>query len=219
VATLRLAETSRRKTAVLAATSRKRLLMGRYLGWAHGTSRHPHGLVGPAGEAAVRQAILQSGRVVPLTPGAGEINRILNVRLPGALDSGGFMIPIVDGVPQAPVTVLMEVKNLRSWIYPSSQELFQVLYKGAVVQRAAPAQPIVPVLICRKAHTTTFWMAHQLGFIVIDMGVQFVGDVPATRLDEVRNERHFSDIRLGAEPARPGPALLRRVAGQVAGDR
>src|ERR1700687_3983368 len=97
------------------AAGRKRLLYGRYLGWATGTARHPRGLVGPAGEAAARSAILESGAVIPVAPGAAGVSRILNVNLSGPLDSAGYTIPLgVGGVPGQPVTLLFEVKNLRN---------------------------------------------------------------------------------------------------------
>ncbi len=44
-------------------------------------------------------------------------------------------------------------------------------------------------------------MAHQLGFFVIQMGIQFAGDVNAKALDEVRNELHMTDLRTGFGPS------------------
>jgi len=41
-------------------------------------------------------------------------------------------------------------------MYPSSIELYQVLNKASSLQLQHPAQPIIPFLACRKAHTTTF---------------------------------------------------------------
>jgi hypothetical protein len=97
--------------------------------------------------------------------------------------------------------VLVEVKNIRGWIYPQSAELYQLLSKAVVVQQRQPDQPIVPVLVCRRAHETTFWMARQLGFMVIDMGAQFVGDIDQASLDEVRVELYFSDLHRGTGPS------------------
>lgn len=184
------------------AAARKRLLYGRYLGWATGTARHPRGLVGPAGEAATRSAILQSGAVIPAAPGAAGVARILNVNLSGPLDSAGYTIPLgVGGVPGTAVTLLFEVKNVRNWLYPAAAEPFQLLGKAVRVQRGNPDVPIVPVLVCRKAHTTTFWMAKQLGFMIIDMERQFIGAVDEDRFMEVRNELHFHDLAMGEGPS------------------
>ena len=43
------------------------------------------------------------------------------------------MVPLVGDLPQPPVTVLIEVKNIREWIYPSNAELYQLqarAYRG-----------------------------------------------------------------------------------------
>jgi hypothetical protein len=181
--------------------SRKRLLFARYTGWSQGTRRNPQGLIGPAGERGVRSAILAAETVIPLVPGAGEVGHVLGTRLAGAVDSAGFMIPVHKGIPLDPVTLLFEVKNLRSWIYPSSAELYQLLHKAVVLQRARPSSSIVPIIVCRKAHTTTFWMARQLGFFAIAMDAQFAGKVDEASLDEVRTELHFTDLRVGTGPS------------------
>jgi hypothetical protein len=139
------------------AAARKRLLYARYLGWASGTKRHPKGLIGPAGEAAVRSGILESGAVLPTEPGAGAVARLLGLSLPGPLDSAGVTVPIsADGTPGDAVTLLFEVKNIRQWIYPSAPEPYQLLAKGVLVQQARPDAAVVPILVCvcRKAHIT-----------------------------------------------------------------
>jgi hypothetical protein len=100
-----------------------------------------------------------------------------------------------------PVTLVIEVKSIRSWIYPASAELYQVLDKAAALQVAHPDQQILAVLICRKAHKTAYWMASQLGFMVIDTGIQYTGTVEETALLEVRNELHFQDLHAGSGPA------------------
>jgi hypothetical protein len=191
-----------RGTKIAAAAARKRLLLARYNGWAQGTKRHPRGLIGPAGEEALRRAIWASGALQPAAPEAGEVSKLLGVALPGPLDSAGYLVPLdANDLPQLPVTILFEVKNLRSWIYPSAHELYQLLHKALVLQTARPEHPIVPVFACRMAHKTTFWMAQQLGFVVIDMGIQFAGDINEEELLEVRNELHFQDLARGHGPS------------------
>jgi len=113
VATIQPTDQRKRTTAIRAAAGRKRLLYARYLGWASGTRRSPHGLIGPAGETAVRRALIESTALQPASPAAGPVSEILNVRLNGAADSGGFMNPLRGGLPQPPVTVLIEVKSIR----------------------------------------------------------------------------------------------------------
>lgn len=195
IATFQPAQQKLRTSRIATAAARKRALMARYNSWALGSIRHPHGLIGPAGEEAVRLAVLASSAIQPAAPNAGAVSEILGIKLPGSADSGGYMNPIVAGLPQPPVTVLIEVKNVRGWIYPNSSEIYQVLFKCLVLKRNHPSVPVVPILACRAAHMTTFWMAKQLGFVVIDMGAQFVGrQVEEGPLLEVRNELGFGDL-------------------------
>jgi len=205
IETIQPADQRRRGTAIARAAARKRLLYARYLGWATGTKRHPHGHIGPAGEAAARTGILASGTLQPVHPDAGQVSTLLGVSLPGPLDSAGYHVPLVHGVPQQPVTVMIEVKNIRAWIYPSAEEIYQLLTKAAIVQQTHPDQQILPVFICRRAHPTAFWMAQQLGFMIIDMELQFVGhpidEHEQAHFDEVRVELHFNDLRLGKGPS------------------
>lgn len=113
------------------------------------------------------------------------------------------MTPIVAGIPRAPVTVLIEVKSIREWIYPTSSELYQLLYKSMLVKRANASIPLVPILICRRAHPTAFYMAKQLGFLVIEMRAQFLGDtLTEDEVNEVRNELGFSDLYRNTGPSR-----------------
>jgi hypothetical protein len=193
--TIQPANQNRRSTKIAEAASRKRLLFARYNGWAQGTKRYPLGLIGRAGEAAVRSAILRSGALQPARPDAGEVGNLLGIELPGPVDSAGYLIPFSSGLPGIPITVLTEVKNIRSWIYPQTEELYQLLNKASVLQIARPDQQILPVLACRKAHPTTFYIAKQFGFLVIEMGRQFVDSVvSADELLEVRTELHFHDL-------------------------
>ncbi|WP_344414865.1 hypothetical protein [Pseudonocardia ailaonensis] len=211
VDTIQPADKGRRATKIAQAARRKRLLAARYNGWAQGTRRHPNGLIGPAGERAVRAAILDSQALVPATTGAGEVSNLLGVELPGAADSGGFLVPLVSGIPGPTVTVLIEVKNIRSWIYPSAAELYQLLHKATVLQQARPDSPIVPVLVCRRAHHTTFKMARQLGFFVIPMSRQFAGEVDEEDVAEIRTELHFQDLVRGADASQRVADRLRKT--------
>ena len=140
--------------------------------------------------------------MIPLAAGAGEASRVLGVQLGGPLDSAGITVPLDrQGMPGEPVTLLFEVTNVRQWLYPSAEEPFQLLGKAVVVQRAQPDAAIVPVLVCRKAHPTTYWMAKQLGLMVIDLERQFIGAVDEDKFMEVRNELHFNDLALGEGPS------------------
>lgn len=198
IPTLQPVNRTGRGTRIDQAAARKRLLYGRYMGWASGTKRHPQGLIGPAGEAATRAGIKDSDVVI-----FTSASHPLNVTLSGPLDSAGFILPLdSNGIPGVPITLLFEVKNLRQWLYPSAAEIYQLLGKAAAVQQTRPDAAIVPVLVCRRAHVTLFWMAAQLGFMVIPMDCQFIGPhVEEPKYLEVRNELHFNDLKLGNGPS------------------
>lgn len=149
----------------------------------------------------MRDGLSLSGALQPAIPGFAETTTLLNVRLLGPADSAAYLVPVIDGLPQPPITVLAEVKNIRSWVYPNSAETLQVLLKSLHLQLARPAAAIIPMLFCRRAHPTIFWMAQQLGFVVVELDTQYAGDVPENLLDEVRNELHFTDLRVGSGPS------------------
>lgn len=104
--------------------------------------------------------------------------------------------------PAGAVVVPIEVKNLRDWIYPEAPELHQLLSKAARLQSAHPDLRIAPVLVCRRAHYTTFKMARTLGFYVVDLRRQFLlpsSDLDQARVDEVRAELGY-DLEESEEP-------------------
>lgn len=183
------------------AHARKRLLYARYRGWAQGNAREPKGSIGPAGEKSARLGLQASGRMQPFEREFGAVHEVLGVKLLGEVDTGGYAVPLIKKIPQPAVAVLAEVKNIRSWVYPNSEEIFQVLGKALHLQTAAPTQPVIPLLICRRARDTTYWMAQQLGFIVIEMEAQYTGVSDEKSVDEVRNELFFKDLRPGAPPS------------------
>ena len=148
----------------------------------------------------MRQALADSGSFQPLSPYFGETNVVLGHRLSGSVDSAAVRVPMLgSGGYGAPVTLLFEVKNLRSWIYPSSAELYQLLTKGLDLQGARPGDATVPVLVCRRASGTIYRMAKQLGFFVIEMDAQWVSDVEESQLDPLRVELYYHDLRLQTE--------------------
>lgn len=119
--TLSPADTKGKTTAIRRAAARKRLLTARYLSWAESGSTYVHGIIGPAGEAAVRQAIMDTGRLSVTSTNAGEVTHALGIKLRGPLDSGGWL-PILhnNGRPAGLAYVPVEVKNIRPWLYPQS---------------------------------------------------------------------------------------------------
>jgi len=116
-----------------------------------------------------------------LRPDGGEVPRLFGVPVPGgSLDNAAFYTGMgVDGTPLPPVVVSIEVKNVRGWIYPSTQELYQLLEKSARLQIAHPDQRFMPVFVCRRMHPSLGWMAKHLGFYAIATWRQYIRPVVA----------------------------------------
>lgn len=141
---------------------------------------------------------------------------MLGYRLNAPLDSGGLMPTGSVDSPGPVVALPIEVKSIRDWIYPTSKELFQLLHKAARIQEAAPRHLILPVLICRKAHYTTYLMAQQVGFFVLDLLVQYLSPAAgsAQHTAEVRNELGLADIR---EEVQVDERIIRRFRNTLPG--
>lgn len=178
------------------AAARKRLLYARYLSWASGSRSRP-GTAGPAAETAVRAALTGVQGLALLAPGFGSVTNVFGVLLPGPLDSAAT---VTMDPTQLSVISPIEVKNVRYWLYPNSEEPWQLIWKALALSAAEPSWKIAPVLICRRAHATLFWMARDLGVLVREMRVSPMGDVDPAHLQEVVKGLGFSDLRVGAEP-------------------
>lgn len=198
---------TRRRRRVEDASARKRLLMARYYSYVQG-SDSGSSLAGPAGELAFDAALTRANpgvRTAVYNRGLPSVPQINGVAVPmGPLDNA-FVIQRLDKTTRAPippygVTALVEVKNVRDWIYPSSPELFQLLHKAAVIQNRHPDQSFLPVLVCRRAHTTTAFMAKDLGFFVIDTKRQYLAESSIIDLDhfrEMTDELGLVDMVIG----------------------
>lgn len=207
-------EALRRKIKFRDAAARKRLLQARYMSWARESSRMPN-LIGKGGErathASLKNASLQVSprvRCMLEKDEGGDVRRLFGQEVPsGPLDNAAhFMIRGTDGIPQL-VTAVIEVKNLRHWIYPDTPELFQLLDKAMRLQIVHPDRLIVPVLICRQRQYLTHTMAQDLGCFVVPMVNQ-----PMLPHVEVSDE-HFNEVcnELGYNLVRTDGALDRLV--------
>lgn len=187
-----------RSTDIEEAAARKRLLQTRYLGWAAGSTRAPN-LIGAGGERVARASLLRANESAPnyriFNPDGKEVDTLFRAKIEGgALDLAAQLIIEGDEL-ETVITVPMEVKNLRSWIYPSAHELFQLLDKAARLQITHPRRRFMPVLVCRRAHYLTFCMAKHLGFFVLVFDRRYASQpiqphwtVKADHLKEVRDE-------------------------------
>lgn len=161
----------RRKTAFERAAERKSLLQARYLGWTIASAHGPN-MIGDAGERVVHASLSTAAGhgYLLLKQGRRDVAQLFGQPVPGgSLDDAANLVVYDDQYP-VPITVLIEVKNIRHWIYPDSAEIYQLLDKAARLQQAHPNQLFVPVLVCRKVHYLTFRLAKSLGFIIFYFG-------------------------------------------------
>jgi hypothetical protein len=196
-------DTTGRATYIDRAVRRKGMLYGRFLRWSQTE-------FGPAGEHVVRASLTDASATgyLPISPGFGEVAALGTVRVNGPLDSGAWML-VPDLARQhlpTPHALLFEIKNRRLTLYPRHPEVHQLLYKAALLQATLPGQPIVPVLVCRRAHKWLFWMAKDLGFIVHDTKAQYLtlpDKTPLRYLEEVRDELALHDLKLVSPDSQP----------------
>ena len=204
VDTFSLTNSTASRRSVEKAAARKRTLTARYLQWASGTpGQGLHtGIVGSSLENILHESIRASSPSLGYrlnNPDTGKTEQIYDMTFGGSLDNACVWH---DDDHNAVFQIVVEAKNLREWIYPWSPELYQLLSKSA---RLAPfaedaGQLIVPVLVCRRAHPTLFYMAKDLGFHVVDTTKQLInfglvaGSEEDRLVNEVRAELGMLDI-------------------------
>ena len=196
-----------RRDAIRTAMRHKRALEGRYLSWSQESERHPN-LIGDGGErvvhASLRQTVAGYGLI---NPDRGEVDFLFDANVPGGPLDNAAHIALDAGDHLVAVTVLVEVKNLRGWIYPNTDGLYQLLYKAAALQAANPRRCLLPVLVARRVHYLAFRMAKHLGFHLIqfDAGVQPIlphWTVKEEDVHEIRDELGY--VLMLTDQAMPG---------------
>jgi hypothetical protein len=196
------AATSRSKESARRA-ARKRLLNARFHGWTRASSDWNPAPIPAALERVVHASLTNAaphGYRLLEPSGRHEVRTVFNQRVPGGpLDNAAFYTGIsADGVPGRATLVPIEAKNIRAWVYPRTQELYQLLDKSCSLHDRRPDVAIAPVFVCRRIHPTTAWMARQMGFHVIETRTQYVrpvvlekDDVARRKYDEVVEELGF----------------------------
>lgn len=208
---------SKRSRATADAAARKRLLQARFLSWGTETKKRPN-LLGRGGELALRESLLAAAPrgFMPVTSQAGAVTKLLGVNVPiGPLDNGARLVLVGQEATAPVITLPIEVKNVRHWLYPQDAEFFQLLDKSAQLQVLLPDHPIMPLLVCRRAHYWSYKMARDLGFFICDTREQFLAPhatVPATHVNEVRDELGYRITVVNG----PHIGLVKRLENAVA---
>ena len=89
----------------------------------------------------------------------------------------------------------IEVKNIRQWIYPNRPEIRDVLYKCCVLD-------VVPVLIARRIHYSTFSVLNPCGVLIHQTYNQLYPTSDAALAAAVRQKDTlgYHDVRTGNTP-------------------
>ena len=227
IGVMHLTDLSRRQTALSTSAARKRRLTARFLDWAASTSRFRSGLIGAGGEAVVHASLISAApngyRVI--RPEGGDVRSLLGEPVAsGPLDNAAFLNRLdSNGIPLSPILVAIEVKNVRHWLYPNAQEIYQLLYKAARLRQRSGGIDVLPVLVCRRRHYLTYEFSRALGFVAFETLRQFIhpgAPIAETKLDEVRVELGFRDLTVSSDPypdiVRLFADTLPRLGGRIA---
>jgi hypothetical protein len=89
----------------------------------------------------------------------------------------------------------IEIKNTREWVYPDKNIVTQLLRKCVQID-------VVPVLMARRIHYTTFTVLNACGAIIHQFYNQMYPSADAALAEQVRNKLTlgYSDVRIGNEP-------------------
>lgn len=208
-----------RTTANRTAMSKRRDYRS-FIGWT-GNPR----LCGTIAEQVVHASLLDlTGQYVWLPPDnakPGHVRQLLGRPLPeqlGPFDAAGHwpLDPHNPGHGFVPFAV--EVKNVRAWLYPWDHEVWDLLAKVAVFQTSEVARdlpPIVPVLIARRIHPTTFRMFSDVGALGEQMRKQWFAPQGTSKapldpdnFDRITTRFSFRDAtRAPVEPPPPQSSI------------
>jgi len=204
----------RRQTAFDRAAARKRLLYTRYLSWTRASGNTPN-LIGVGGERTTRASLLTAaGAGIGYRlekPAGGDVDRLFGHAVPiGPLDNAAHLYVPTENYRDVPILIPVEVKNLRSWIYPQTVELYQLLWMGVMA-------PILFVVVFALDG------AFQPGYSAFMVGLTRVAPyrAPGIRSCEPSDDRCRCTMRPsggegGSVPLPTSPAHSRCISTQVA---
>lgn len=183
VTTIRLPYPPGQKRMLQRLRGERRKAYRTYLAWAQDSpvcGKHAERVVLESAKSAASDAGLW---VPPQT--VGEIHTILGTTLNhGPLDVLAYVLAVPE--PTSDATLVIEVKNIHTWIYPWSRELWELLVKAAELP---PNVPTLPLLVCVRYAWQTGQMAKDTGFLLCHFGKQvFSPDIDAQAFADIQQE-------------------------------
>jgi len=162
----------------------------RYIAWAQdGTlcGKHAERVVLESASAVASEA----GLWVP-PQRIGELQEVNGVVLSrGPLDVLVHVLAVPE--PRADAALVIEVKNIHSWVYPWTAELWELLVKAAEL---AEETDVLPLLVCVRAAYQTNQLAKDIGFFACYLGSQlFNPDIDPGEFQAMVDEFGFAIIR------------------------
>ena len=171
VTTVRLPFEAGDKRRVERLRGERRKHYRKYLSWAQDgnlSGKHAERVV----LASAVEVASEAGLWVPPQK-VGEIREVDGVPISrGPLDVLAHVMEVPQ--PTADAALIIEVKNIHSWIYPWTAELWELLTKAAEL---AEQTPVMPVLVCARAGYQTNQMAKDVGFLACYLGEQLFNPV------------------------------------------
>jgi hypothetical protein len=157
----------RRGTEVSHQAARKRRLYRRFLGWTSNSR-----LCGSIAEQVVDAGLQElKGSRLWIPPGSrpGQITDLLGrpIQVGGPLDAAGAWFVDPYDLRAGYIPFAVEIKNIRSWIYPWDHEAWDLLSK------VADFPDVLPVLVARKIHQVTFNCFKDIGALGCEMRHQW----------------------------------------------
>ncbi len=194
-------EGDKRRLQRLAGSKRK--LYRKYLAWAG-----DHVVCGKHGERVVLESMQSAASDADLYvphQATGSVSEVKGIPIArGPVDAFAHIMD--RSTARETAVMLIEVKNINTWIYPQAPELWQLLVKAAAL---ATAMSVVPVLVCVRYAYLAQRMASDLGFFLCAMrGQVFSPTISAKEFTRVADE--FALLMLQHEGAfEPITAFLR----------
>ncbi|HEY3212384.1 MAG TPA: hypothetical protein VGL16_04155 [Actinomycetota bacterium] len=166
VTTVRLPFEAGRKRELERLRGKRRKDYRRYIAWAQDGNlcgKHAERVVLESASAVASEA----GLWVP-PQRVGQLNEVNGIALSrGPLDVLAHVLAIPE--PRADATLVIEVKNIHSWVYPWTSELWELLVKAA---EFAEQTDVLPLLVCVRAAYQTNQLAKDIGFFCCYLGSQ-----------------------------------------------